>query len=82
MVRCLFWKQIMTMGKPIALLQPLPATATNADALALLDRMRRLVARWETLPDHENRSMTSARKKQANRVLDELEESIRRNMEP
>jgi hypothetical protein len=58
----------------------LPGNATNSEALAWVNRMRRLLDRWETLPEVANRSPTPELKRQAHGELDEVERSIRRNM--
>ena len=61
-------------------LRELPSNATNGEALDWVENMRRIVDRWNTLPDHENRSMTPELHRQAHTGLDELEKMIRRNM--
>jgi hypothetical protein len=58
----------------------LPGNATNSEALAWVNRMRRLLDRWETLPEVANRSLTPELRRQAHGELDEVERSIRRNM--
>ena len=63
-----------------SLLRELPATATNAEALAWVARMRRLIDRWEELPGYASRSMTPDLKRQAGEELDAVEQSVRRNM--
>jgi hypothetical protein len=64
----------------VSVLFELPNDATNAQALDWVHKMRRLIDRWETLPEYASRSMTPELKQQANGELDELEHSIRRNM--
>ena len=61
-------------------LHEMPADATNAEALAWVNRMRRLLDRWENLPDHEGRSMTPKLMLQAREELDEVERGVHRNM--
>ena len=58
----------------------LPADATNAEALAWVSRMRRVVDRWETLPGYQERSMTPELRKEAYDQLADLERGIERNM--
>lgn len=62
------------------LLQELPADATNAEALAWVSRMRRLVDRWEALPGYQSFSMTPELKQQVYEEIDAVELSVRRNM--
>jgi len=64
----------------LSTLRPLPANATNGEALEWVEDMRRIVHRWDTLPDHEKRSMKPEVKRQALAEFDELERMIRRNM--
>ena len=71
---------IMPDTNTVPFLDKLPADATNAEATQWLNRMRRLLDRWENLPDHEGRSMTPELMRQAREELDELESSISRNM--
>jgi len=59
----------------------LPADATNVEALAWVGDMRRLLYRWEALPDHDRRSMTPEAKRRAYAELDSTETMIRRNMD-
>jgi len=70
----------MELSKTIPLLQELPADATNAEALAWVSRMRRLVDRWEVLPGYHSFSMTPELRQQAYEELDAVEMSVRRNM--
>ena len=63
-----------------SLLRELPANATNAEALAWVSRMRRLIDRWEELPRYGMHSMTPDLKRQAHEELDAMERSVRRNM--
>jgi len=70
----------MEQCNTIPLLQALPADATNAEALAWVSRMRRLVDRWESLPGYQSFSMTPELRQQAHEELNEVELSIRRNM--
>jgi hypothetical protein len=58
----------------------LPGNATNSEALAWVTRMRRLLDRWETLPEVASRSLTPELKRHAHGELDEVERGIRRNM--
>jgi hypothetical protein len=62
-------------------LHELPAGATNAEALAWVSRMRRVVDRWETLPGYEVRSMTPELRQEAYDQLADLERSVERNMQ-
>ena len=62
-------------------LNELPACATNAEALAWVSRMRRVVDRWETLPGYQKRSMTPELRQEAYDQLADLERSIERNMQ-
>jgi hypothetical protein len=62
-------------------LTELPADATNAQALAWVARMRRMLDRWEMLPGHDTRSMTPELRQQAYDELAELEQRIDRNMQ-
>jgi hypothetical protein len=64
----------------VSLLADLPDSATNAEALAWVKRMRRVINRWESLPGYEERSMTPDLKRQAHAELDEVEHSVRRTM--
>jgi hypothetical protein len=68
------------MSAMLSTVAELPASATNADALAWVSDMRRLLDRWETLPDHDRRSMTQDAKRRAYDELDKTETLIRRNM--
>ena len=70
----------MATADAISIVPDLPANATNAEALAWVARMRRLLDRWETLPGHESRSMTPELGQQAYAELDEVERNVRRNM--
>jgi hypothetical protein len=70
----------MEQCNTIPILQELPAKATNAEALAWVTRMRRLVDRWEALPGYQSFSMTPELRRQAHEELNEVELSIRRNM--
>jgi hypothetical protein len=70
----------MPDARPVSLLNELPGDATNAEGLAWVNRMRRVLDRWETLPDSQRRSMTPDLKRQAYSELDAVEHSIRRNM--
>jgi hypothetical protein len=60
--------------------QELPADATNGEALAWVDRFRRILDRWELLPDCHRCGITEEIKSMSRKDLDELEQSIRRNM--
>jgi hypothetical protein len=61
-------------------LHELPADATNAEALAWVSRMRRMVDRWEMLPGYQERSMTPELQREAYDQLADLQRSIERNM--
>ncbi len=65
----------------LSALLPLPADATNAEALAWVARMRRVVDRWEMLPGYEQRSMTPELRQEVYGQLADLERSIERNMQ-
>jgi hypothetical protein len=58
----------------------LPADATNAEALAWVARMRRIVDRWYDLPDASSRSMTTELRKELRDELDTMERMVRDNM--
>ncbi len=58
----------------------LPADATNAEALAWVARMRRIVDRWYDLPDAPSRSMTPELRKELSDELDTLERMVRQDM--
>ena len=62
-------------------LNELPAGASNAEALAWVSRMRRVVDRWEALPGYDQRSMTPELRQEAYDQLADLERSIERTME-
>jgi hypothetical protein len=62
-------------------LNELPGNATNGEALAWVNRMRRVVDHWESLPGFAERPMTPERRQGAHDELDDVERSIRRNME-
>jgi hypothetical protein len=68
------------MSGTFSTMAELPATATNGEALAWVGENRRLLDRWETLPDHDRCSMTPETKQRAYRELDTTEAMIRRNM--
>ena len=63
-----------------SLMRELPANATNAEALAWVARMRRIVDRWEELPEYSSRSMTPELRKQAHEELDSVERMVHANM--
>ena len=63
-----------------SLMRGLPENATNAEALAWVANMRRIVDRWDALPDASSRSMTPELRKQAHEELDAVERSVHRNM--
>jgi len=69
------------MSGMLSTIAELPANATNGEALAWVGDMRRLLDRWETLPDHDRRSMTPEVKQRAYCELDTTEAMIRRNMD-
>jgi hypothetical protein len=58
----------------------LPADATYAEAILWLEKMRRVVDRWDDLPDAHRCSMTPQGKREAHAELDLLEDKIRRDM--
>ena len=62
-------------------LHELSVGATNAEALAWVARMRRVVDRWETLPGYQERSMTPELRQESYDQLADLERSIERNMQ-
>lgn len=64
----------------VSLLNELPDSASNTEALAWVKRMRRIIDRWESLPAYAVRSMTPELKRQAHAELDEVEHTIRRHM--
>ena len=70
----------MADAQAVLAMNELPRHATNSEALAWVNRMRRLLDRWETLPEVANRSLTPELKRQAHGELDEVERGIRRNM--
>jgi hypothetical protein len=61
-------------------LNQLPGDATNAEALHWVNRMRRLLDRWEALPEYAGRSMTDELRGEISHQLADLEDSIRGNM--
>jgi hypothetical protein len=54
----------------------LPAHANCGETLAWVGRMRRVLDRWETLPEYASRSMTPELRKQAHEELDEVERMV------
>lgn len=70
----------MPDANAVSLFHELPESATNGEALVWVSRMRRVLDRWETLPEYANRSMTAELRNQAHAELDEVERSIRRDM--
>ena len=66
------------MPHSLSTIDGLPAKATNCEALAWVSRMRRIVDRWEALPDGV--AVTPERKQRAYRELDKTEAMIRGNM--
>jgi hypothetical protein len=69
------------MDAPISVLTDLPANATNSEAIEWLGRMRRLVNRWDRLPDAANRSMTPDVRRLAERQLDKIEMTLATDMQ-
>jgi hypothetical protein len=61
-------------------LTALPDDATYAEAMEWLRRMRRVLDRWDTLPDAGRWHMTPDARREVNAELDVLEERIRRDM--
>jgi hypothetical protein len=70
----------VTLQDGTLMLNELPATATCGEGLAWVNRMRRILDRWDDLPDAAQRMMTPELKVQANAELDQVEETIRRTM--
>ena len=70
----------MEQSNTLPLLKGLPANSTNAEALAWVRRMRRLVDRWDELPGYKSFSMTPELRQQAHDELDAVELSVKRNM--
>ena len=70
----------MNSNDAVTWLTVLPENATYEEATAWLARMRRLVDRWDDLPNSQSRSMTAQGKREVYAELDVLEEMIRRNM--
>ncbi len=64
----------------ISLLRELPADATNEEALAWINRMRRVEGWWDELPGHAGKSIPPEVRKQALEELDVLERMVRENM--
>ena len=69
-----------TNTNAVTALNILPADATFAEATEWVKRMRRLVDRWDTLPQSAARSMTPELKQEVHAELDLVEETIRRDM--
>jgi len=63
-----------------ALFSELPANATNQQGLEWLERIRRVLVRWEELPANETHMMTPEIAKQAIDELNEMERLIYRDM--
>lgn len=61
-------------------LRELPDNATHAEALTWVATQRRILDRWDDLPDASSRSMTPELRKQAHEELDTMERMIRENM--
>lgn len=61
-------------------LTTLPDEATYAEAMEWLKKMRRVMDRWDTLPDAGRWHMTPDIKQEVYAELDVLEEKIRRDM--
>jgi len=70
----------MPEGQITSRLRELPDNATNAEALAWVATQRRILDRWDDLPDASSRSMTPELRKQAHEELDVMERMIRENM--
>jgi hypothetical protein len=64
----------------ITALNRLPANATFGEAMEWVTRMRRLIDRWDTLPESATRSMTPELRQEAYAQLDVVEETIHRDM--
>ena len=71
----------MTAEPAVLPLNELPAGATNAEALAWVARMRRMLDRWETFPRYQERSMTPEPRQETYDQLADLERSIESNMQ-
>lgn len=70
----------MTDIDAITSLTTLPADATYGEAILWLEKMRRVVDRWDDLPDAHRCSMTPQAKREVHAELDLLEDKIRRDM--
>lgn len=70
----------MPEAKISSRLRELPDSATNAEALAWVANQRRILDRWDDLPDASSRSMTPELRRQAQEELDVMERMIRENM--
>jgi hypothetical protein len=70
----------MTDTNTVTSLATLPANATFGEAMAWLDRMRRLIDRWDTLPESATRSMTPVSKREAYAELDLMKDTLLREM--
>jgi hypothetical protein len=70
----------MNANDAVTWLTALPENATYEEASAWLMRMRRLVDRWDDLPQSTSRSMTAQGKREVYAELDVLEEMIHRDM--
>ena len=62
------------------LFSELPANATNGQALEWIERIRRVLSRWEELPADQTQMMTPDIAQQAIGELDEMERMIHRDM--
>lgn len=70
----------MTDSDPVLRLTVLPADATYAEAMQWLTRMRRIVERFEDLPDAYRFAMPPDAKREVHAELDLLEDKIRHDM--
>ena len=70
----------MTAAQITSRMSGLPENATNAEALVWVERMRRIVDRWDALPGSEMSSMTPELKKEAHEQLDKVAQMVRKNM--
>jgi hypothetical protein len=71
----------MNSETTIAIFRPLPADATNGEALIWIERLRRVLMRWEELPPDQTQSMTREIAEEALFELDEMERMVCRDME-
>jgi hypothetical protein len=70
----------MPDAEPLAWIRRLPDDATYDEALAWINGMRRLLDRWDKLPDADIRLMPPDEREEAYRELDLAECDIRRHI--